>query len=198
MIRPIADRQVDASFAFFVEDDFAERMATIGLRQYAPTAGVELFGIEIYAVSGEGNVDTFTRNHNRNPATTFKAAGIFDGDMRSRVDESEGLVAYPGDGDPEAHILERVEAVIETIAPRLAMNLGLPTAAQGRVIDATRSVMRTNRDPHLIYAQIGEQLDYLGEGVVANAYITQWAENYPEEVEAVFKPLLGRLPTKAH
>lgn len=190
--------QVEASFAFFVEDDFAERMATIGLRQYAPSAGVELFGIEIYAVSGEGNVDTFTRSHNKNPATTFKAAGIFDGDMRSRTDESEGLVAYPGDGDPEAHILERVESVIETIAPRLAMNLGLPPTAQARVIEATRSVMRTNRDPHLIYAQIGEQLDYLGEGVVANAYITQWAENYPNEVEAVFEPLLGRLPTQAH
>lgn len=189
--------QVAASFAFFVEDDFAERMATIALRAYvADHKDVELYGIEIYGVSGEGNVESFTKSHNKNPATKFKAGGIFDGDMRTKVDESEGLVAFPGESHPELHVIEQVNAKLETVAPRLALNMGLPSTDQARVVEVTRSVLRTNRDPHLLFGQIGNALDYLGEGVVANAYITQWAENYPDEVTALFDPLAGRLPKK--
>ncbi|MDT0234889.1 AAA family ATPase [Curtobacterium sp. BRB10] len=188
--------RVEASFAFFVEDTFAEKMATVALRTYAKTTNVELPGIEIYGVAGEANVESFTRSHNKNPSTPFGAAGIFDGDMREKVDTENGLVAFPGDADPEAHIIQRVEDRIEAIAPRLALNLGLPSSDQGRVIEVTRSVMRTNKDPHLLFAQIGDQLDFLGEGVVINAYLTQWAQNYPEEVAAIFEPLLDRLPRR--
>lgn len=188
--------RVDASFAFFVEDSFGEKMATVALRSYASTASVELYGIEIYGVAGEANVESFTRSHNRNPSMPFGAAGIFDGDMRAKIDTDAGLVAFPGDSDPEAHVLQRVEDRIEALAPRLALNLGMPPSAQTRVIEVTRSVMRTNKDPHLLFAQIGEQLDFLGEAVVVNAYLTQWAENYPEEVAAIFEPLIDRLPRR--
>lgn len=188
---------VEASFAFFVEDSFAVRMAEIAYREYARLTDVELYGVEVHSVAGEGNVKSFTETHNANPASKFRAAGIFDGDMRAKADSSKNLVAYPGDSDPELHVVQAISEKLEAIAPRLAMNLQLKSSDQGRVIEVVRRIMRTNRDAHVIFRQIGNELDYLGENLVASAFLTQWAENFPDEVRAIFDPILSELPRKS-
>lgn len=186
--------EVPASLAIFTEDPFSRLMVEISLRDYSQRNNVELLGIEVFDVGGEGNVCKYTEMHNKNPAHKFGAIGILDGDMASKADPKQHLAALPGGSDPEQHLVEKIDTILEKIAPRLAMNLQMRSSDQDRVVCAVRDVLATNRDPHLIFQQIGDQLDYLGGNVVASAFLTQWAQNFPDEVDQIFNSVHSALP----
>lgn len=178
--------EVNASFAMFVEDSFGEEMALAAFREYGRLTGVSMLGVEIHQLGGAGNVRKLTIAHNENPSITFKAMGIVDGDVPHEVDVEKHVYSFPGTGDPEMHVARAVASIIDTVAARLALNLGLRTADQGTVAAAVKARLLTNRDPHLFFEQLGEDLGFLAGLTVARAFLTQWAENYPEEVIAIF------------
>ncbi|RNE56990.1 ATP-dependent nuclease [Cryobacterium tepidiphilum] len=186
--------EVNASFAIFVEDDFGEEMAIAAFRDFARRVGVSMLGVEVHQLGGAGNVRRLTLAHNQNPSIPFKAMGIVDGDVPNETDPTHHVYAFPGAADPEIHVATAVAAKLDTIAARLALNLGLRTTDQQRVATAVRSRLLTNRDPHLIFEQIGEDLDFLAGQTVARAFLTQWAENYPNEVAKLFENAVGVIP----
>lgn len=186
--------EVKASFAVFVEDAFGHQMALAALREYHRREGVELLGLAVHAVGGQGNASKLTRAHNDNPSIDFKAMAILDGDMQRYVDHDNLIVAFPGTAAPELHVAHAVESKLEIIAPRLALNLNLPSSQQGRVAEAVRNRIRKNQDPHVLFEQIGEDLDFIGGEAVERAFLTQWAEQFPEEVSAIFDPVKKYLP----
>lgn len=186
--------EVQASLAIFVEDSFGEYMALAAYREYARLVGVPLAGIEIHAVAGASNVRRLTMAHNDNPAITFRALGVVDGDVPHETMEDKYVFAFPGETHPELHVVRRVDEKLDTVAPRLALNLGLRASDQGRVVQSVKSRLLTNRDPHLIFEQIGEDLDFIGGRAVGQAFLTQWAENYPEEVCAIFDKAAAIIP----
>lgn|GEM_PF-333731 len=186
--------EVNASFAIFVEDEFGERMALAAFREYSRLSGLSMLGVEVHQLGGAGTVRKLTIAHNENPSIAFKAMGIVDGDVPHEVDEQRHVYSFPGTGDPEIHVANAVASKLDSIAAKLALNLGLRTADQQRVADAVQTRLRTNRDPHLIFEQIGEDLDFLAGQAVANAFLTQWAQNYPEEVVALFENAVAVIP----
>ena len=188
--------EIEAQLAIFTEDRFGALMAGAALRSYASRKDIEIQGIQIHAVGGESNVLTITKNHNNNPAIKFKAIGIVDGDMSAKADAAALVTSFPGIAAPESQVAEAVLEKMDSISSRLAINLGLQPADQGRVAEATRQRMKTCRDPHLLFAQIGEDLDYLGEGTVQSAYVAQWSQNCPDEVDAIFDPVRHALPKR--
>jgi hypothetical protein len=95
---------------------------------------------------------------------------------------------------PETYVFRRVMERIETAAARLAAGLQLPLSRQAEVIEVTRSVGMTSRDPHLLFAQIGERLGLLSEIIVRGAFLGVWADEYPDQVEAVLSPIHDLLP----
>jgi hypothetical protein len=52
----------------------------------------------------------------------------------------------------------------------------------------------TCRDHHLLFAQIGERLGLLAEVIVRGAFLSVWADEFPDEVEALLAPLDDVLP----
>jgi hypothetical protein len=62
------------------------------------------------------------------------------------------------------------------------------------VIEVVRSVSMTCRDHHLLFAQIGERLGLLAEIIVRGAFLSMWADEYPEEVEYLLAPVADVLP----
>lgn len=181
--------EVKASAAIFVEDRFGEEMALTALRVYAKPRNIPLLGIAIHAVGGHGQVAKFTTSQNSNPAIMFDAIGIVDGDMRSEANPEKRIACFPGDDDPETHVANAVLSIIETVAARLALNMGLTTQDQARVAEVVRDKIRTNADRHVLFEQIGEDLDFISGLAVERAFLTQWAENFPEEIEAMFDPV---------
>jgi predicted ATPase len=186
--------EVQASFAIFVEDRFAEEMALAALRHHHRSAGADLLGVAIHAVGGHGNAAKFARAHNENPAISFRAMAILDGDMQEKVDPEHAIVAFPGTGDPELHVALSVASILDRVAAKIAVSLGLPISDQKRVSDVIRDRMRTNRDAHVLFEQIGEDLDFTAGITVERTFLSLWAEEFPQEVEAMFAPVRDVMP----
>jgi len=187
--------EVNATLAIFVEDSFGEEMALAALREYSRgIAGVEMVGVAIHYVAGAGRVKSVTLAHNDNPAITYKALGILDGDKASEAEPDKYVVNFPGDSDPELHVAQAVAKLIDDVAPKLALNLQLKYGDAEHVKEIVLSRLRTNRDPHVLFDQIGEDLEFTAGITVARAFLTQWAENYPDEVTAIFRPAATIIP----
>jgi predicted ATPase len=188
--------QVNASLAIFVEDSFGEEMALAALRQYARDHHIDLAGVAIHGVGGHGNAKKFALSHNLNPTIAFPAIAVLDGDMPGEVDHRNSIVSFPGASDPEQHVVESIASVIDEVAAKLCVNLGLPVDQQERVKSAVLARINTNRDPHVIFEQIGEDLDFLSGTTVTRAFLAQWAQRFPDEVEAIFAPVSVVLQSK--
>jgi ABC-type multidrug transport system ATPase subunit len=186
--------KVEASLAIFVEDAFGEQMALAALREYRRRKGISLLGLAIHAVGGHGNAAKFAKIQNQNPAINFKAMAILDGDMRGQENHEELVVCFPGESSPEDHVARAVESKLDIVAARLALNLNLPTSDQVRVAQSVKERLRTNQDPHVLFEQVGNDLDFIGAAAVQRAFLTQWAEQFPDEVDAIFDPVVEYLP----
>nr|BFF00779.1 hypothetical protein GCM10020241_24540 [Streptoalloteichus tenebrarius] len=87
---------------------------------------------------------------------------------------SRDTAFLPGDSGPEEYIFSRVADnldVIPNLAAKLTLALTLDIATQERVRDSVHGRRRTNRDRHIIFSQIGEDLDFLSELIVRRAFV---------------------------
>ncbi|MGW9166907.1 ATP-dependent nuclease [Agromyces sp. NPDC055658] len=186
--------EVDASLAIFVEDEFGEEMALAALRQYSRTHGVSMLGVAIHAVSGAGTAKKLAITHNENPAITFGAMAILDGDKRHDTEPEKYVVCFPGSSDPELFVAHFVADRLDELAPRLALNLNLQFSDGNRVKEVVRERLRTNHDPHVLFEQIGEDLEFTSGTTVARAFLTQWAEHSPNDLIEIFAPAASIIP----
>jgi ABC-type multidrug transport system ATPase subunit len=183
--------QIEAKLAIFVEDEFAERLVATALR-YA--GSVEMDAIKIHAMGGANPAVTVNEQHNLSPASKFPSVCLVDGDQQALVDPGKAVYALPGTRAPESHIFDSVVSVLDTVAARLTVSMQLPPSVQERVKTVVRERARTNRDPHLIYEQIGEDLDFTAGAIVASAFMAIWAQEFRGELEAMIAPFADRIP----
>ena len=181
---------IDASLAIFVEDEFAELMVSTALRY----SKAELRAIKIHGMGGHDPAIKVNVQHNNDPTRSFESVALVDGDQQSLVDPDKKIFALPSATYPEAHVFETVLANLDTVVARLTVGLNLPPSEQSRVKKAIEERGHTNRDRHIIYAQIGEDLDFTSELVVQNAFLAQWAQLRPAEIESMFAPFLTMIP----
>ncbi|MBB5113558.1 putative ATPase [Micromonospora echinospora] len=206
--------QIDAQLAIFTEDRFDEMFADVTLRAYAQRKSLDRSSIRIHALGGSAPARDHTRFHNGNPTRTFPAVCLLDGDMRHeggyvplplthRRDGVErtgvDIVYAPGLSDPEEHVFSTIRSNMESgnLIGKLTLALQLDTPMQSRVRSSIIERGNTNRDRHLIYAQIGEDLDFLSETVVQRAFVTTWAYAFPDEVDAIWGPVQQLIPEAA-
>ncbi|MYQ54706.1 MULTISPECIES: ATP-dependent nuclease [unclassified Streptomyces] len=184
--------QIDAKLAIFVEDKFAENMVTTALRIHG---GMELDAIKVHGMGGASSAIKVNEQHNLDPTSTFPSVCLLDGDQAESVDVDNGVFKLPGTMDPESHVFDRVFERIDQVSAKLAVSMLLPTGQQERVKAVVMSRALTNRDRHLIWEQIGEDLDFTAGYTVASAFLAIWAQEYPEEISEMveqFQPLLPK------
>ncbi len=205
--------QIDARLAIFTEDAFDEMFADVTLRAYGQRLGVDRSGIKIHALGGAAPARDHTRFHNANPTRSFPAVCLLDGDKRAEdgykpmlvtldtIGENQkvgnDIIYAPGETDPEAVVFEQVLQNLDTIGNlvgKLTLAMQLDTPMQSRVRASIEERSRTNRDRHLIYGQIGEDLDFLSESLVQRAFVTTWAYAFPAEVDAIWSPCHNLIP----
>lgn len=201
--------QVDAQLAVFTEDDFAAMLAEVTLRSYCQAKNYELAGIEIHSLGGASPARDHTRFHNSNPVRRFRAVALLDGDKRSEdgytpdeiadpretgetsLSRRADIVYGPGDGHPESAVFEDIHDNLDTIGNllgKLTIALQLDTPMQSRVRASIEERRRTNRDVHVIFGQIGEDLDFLSESLVQRAFLSAWANTFPDKVSEIWDP----------
>ncbi len=183
--------QIDAKLAIFVEDSFAELMVKQALRYHGR---VEMKAVEVHGMGGADPAIKVNAQHNVDPTSSFPSICIIDGDQEGKANPTERVFALPGHGDPEAHVFDVVNDNLEKLAARLAVSLQLPASAQERVKKVVADRALTNRDRHVVFEQIGEDLDFISATTVANAFLALWAQERPQEVTALTAGFEDLLP----
>ncbi|MFI6887785.1 ATP-dependent nuclease [Streptosporangium canum] len=199
--------QIDARLAVFTEDRFGEMVADVSLRTYCQKHGIDRSGIDIHKLGGAAPARDHTRFHNSSPARRFFAVALLDGDKRGEsgfepntielpkhaladgVTKADDILYIPGEDSPESHIIDRILDGFDSVPNllgKLTISLHLDTFMQEKVRQAVTQRTYTNHDRHNIFAQIGEDLDFLSEELVQRAFITTWSYAYPNDIDAIW------------
>ncbi|MDN5768178.1 MAG: AAA family ATPase [Humibacillus sp.] len=209
--------QVEAQMAIFTEDDFAAMLADVTLRSYCQAKNYERAGIEIHSLGGASTARDHTQFHNASPIRKFCAVALLDGDKRtedgyeprqlsdpSAHDEmssgSADIIYAPGEGHPETAVFEDIHDNLDSIGNllgKLTIALQLDTPMQSRVRASIEERRRTNRDIHIIFGQIGEDLDFLAESLVQRAFLSTWANTFPDKVATIWDPCANLFTRKS-
>ena len=170
-LRAVAGR-VDKRLAVFVEDEFAKTWVDAILRE---TLGDDYDQVEVHAVHGDGNAVSIHRGHAANPAINFKSLCVVDGDSSQAEDIANAVHRLPGT-QPELSVFEDVRSRIEDLAI-LTISCQRPPEQQELVRRVMDEVIHTNRDPHLLFTQLGLKIGFVSEPIVRGAFFALWVRN---------------------
>lgn len=182
--------EIGEQLSIFVEDNFAKAWVTQLLRS---TPNIAIDAVGVHAMEGDGTATKVHKSHNQDPTVTSQSVCFIDGDSRQTDDINELVYRLPGDV-PEAYVFGKVLEEIDAWVGKLAVALQVPYESQTQVKTVVESVSHTNRDPHLFFSQVGENLGLLSEEVVRGAFLSIWAQICPDEVASILNPILERLP----
>ena len=121
---------------------------------------------------------------------------LLDGDQAEYANSDHRIYNLPGTSSPEAHVLNQVSERLDELAAKLTIALLLPIEQQERVKRVVRQRALTNWDRHVIWEQIGEDLDFTSGHTVASAFLAIWAHSYPGEVSRIVDALGDLLPRR--
>lgn len=183
-LRAVSGR-VDTRVVAFVEDDFAKCWLECLLRE---RLGRAFDQVEVHAVSGDGNAKRIHTGHRENPALNSVSFCYLDGDSQETDDVDSGVLRLPG-AQPEATIVDGVCEHLDEDLAVLTVSCQRPPDAQQTVRDAIDSVRSTNRDPHLLFNQIGMQIGFVSELIVRGAFFAVWLRRNTDTVDALVKPI---------
>src|SRR5690606_11965497 len=121
---------------------------------------IDLLGAgSIYPMGGDAKARETALNHNADPDANDRIGICFlDGDSPL---EADGNVIYklPGTACTEEVLVHGVIDQFDECLGYLTAALGLDFYAhQDRVRETVMHVIRTNRDPHMLFNQVGERL----------------------------------------
>jgi energy-coupling factor transporter ATP-binding protein EcfA2 len=168
-LRAVSGR-VDKKLAVFVEDEFAKTWVDAILRE---KLGADYDQVEVHAVHGDGNAVSTHRGHMSNPAITFKSLCVIDGDSAQSENDADNIVRLPGK-QPELTVFEAIQTRLSEDIAILTVSCQRAPESQGLVNSAMEEVSRTNRDPHLIFNQLGIKIGFVSETIVRGAFLALW------------------------
>jgi hypothetical protein len=142
--------------------------------------------VGVYHVNGDDTAIRIHLAHNENPAVNFRSVCFIDGDSRQAEQVEKGVHRLPGES-PELFVFNTVRENIEKYAAIVTVGCQRPLSAQNEVVQAIKDVASTNRDPHLLFAQIGERIGLVSEEIVRGAFFAAWIQEQPGPVHKLSK-----------
>jgi putative AbiEii toxin of type IV toxin-antitoxin system len=183
--------EIDAKLAVFTEDGFAADWMR-GMLRSERVAVMDL--IEIHATEGDGIAVAINKHHNQDPSSRFPSVCMLDGDSKQAESKADMVFKLPGQ-TPESTVFAGVIDRIDECSGKLAVALHWKYEDEKRVREMIEKVRLTNRDPHLLFSQIGERLGLVPETVVRGAFISTWCGLYPEAVRKTVAQFDALLPS---
>jgi predicted ATPase len=188
VLRAVSGR-IDKRLAVFVEDNFAKAWVESVIRERLSDNFEE---IGIYPVYGDGNAVKIHLGHTINPAIAFRSICFIDGDSKQVEDGERNIFRLPGDA-PEATVFNSVINNLGNNIALLTVACQRPIARQDTVAEAIRGISSTNRDPHLLFSQLGITLGFVPEDTVRGAFFTVWMQEMPDDVSKIAEPIMKAL-----
>jgi hypothetical protein len=183
-LRAVSGR-VDTKVVIFVEDDFAKSWLDSILREELKQGFDQ---IEVHAVGGDGNAKRIHLGHKDNPALESVSFCYLDGDSEQTDDDSQRIYRLPG-LQPETKVVDDVCAYLKEDLAILCVSCQRPPEAQQLVFNAIEQVRATNRDPHLLFNQIGIKIGFISDIIVRGAFLSLWMRRNKTSVEALVSPI---------
>lgn len=174
-LRAVAGR-VDKKLAVFVEDQFSKCWVDAILRERLKD---DYEQVEVHAVAGDGTAVHTHRSHISNPAITFRSLCVIDGDSGQQEDKESGIFRLPGH-QPELTVFENARSRLETDLAILTVSCQRAPEAQDLVRRSMEEVIHTNRDPHLLFNQLGIKIGFVPEDIVRGAFLALWVRTNKE------------------
>jgi energy-coupling factor transporter ATP-binding protein EcfA2 len=171
---------VDAELAVFVEDDFARDWVMAACRSRA----IPMDLLEVHGMAGDGIAVAVNKHHNIDPSRRGPSLCFIDGDSKQVESESDRVYRLPGQS-PEAHVFDTVMEVLPAYAGKLAVALHGRFEDGPRLTETLAAIRRTNRDPHVLFSQVGEAVGLVPESVVRSAFVSIWSQAYADAAEAI-------------
>lgn len=189
-LRAVSGR-VDKKLAVFVEDEFAKIWVDAILRE---KLGSDYDQIEVHAVHGDGNAVNTHRSHQGNPAVEFQSMCIIDGDSQQNEDREAGIFRLPGT-QPELEVYDFVKNRLEQDLAILTVSCQRAPEAQEQVRKSVEEISRTNRDPHLIFNQLGIDIGFVPEAITRGAFLAIWVRGNQEFCDTLSGYVRNRIET---
>lgn len=143
---------------------------------------------------GDGTAVAVNRHHNIDPAAKrIPSVCIIDGDSQQRDDAGSNVFRLPG-ASPELYVYDQIVEVLDSISGVLSVALHHKYEDQVSIAEIISDVRRSNMDPHTLFSQVGKRLGLLPEATVRGAFLTVWAQSYPDQVDGVLASFDALLP----
>lgn len=175
--------QIDTSIVIFVEDDFAQMWIEAVLRQ---SKNGLIDHAQVYAMAGDGTAVAMNRYHNKNPSVNVTSICVIDGDSKQSESDGERVYRLPGES-PEAYIFDSVLENWDKVGGKLSVALLQRFENSDNIREVCKTIRRQNKDPHLLFAQLGEQIGLVPERTVSAAFATIWAQSNDEIVDDMLR-----------
>lgn len=172
--------RVDEGLAIFVEDSFAKEIVDNIIRR---NISEKFEQIGVYAVKGQSQAHAIHLHHRANPSINnkLKSMCILDGDSTHSEDNDKDVIKLPGQV-PEAEVFNYVHENINHLSMLLAAGLHLSPEKDEMVKGIVNDVALTNRDPHLLFNQVGQRAGLIPTAIVSSAFINLWIDGNVEKV----------------
>lgn len=189
-LRAVSGR-VDKKLAIFVEDEFAKHWVDAILRE---KLGADYDQVEVHAVHGDGNAVGTHRSHLENPAVDFQSMCVIDGDSQQVEDQEAGVFRLPGE-QPEIEVYEYVKNGLNENVAILTVSCQRSPEAQEQVRQRVEEISRTNRDPHLLFNQLGMGIGFVPEAIIRGAFLSIWVRDHSQFCETLVNGVKSRIET---
>ncbi len=189
-LRAITGR-IDQKMAIFVEDQFVKDWVESIIRNKMPERMDE---IGVYAVSGDGQASSIHLSHRKNPAIKdkLKSICILDGNSKIDEDRGDGVIKLPG-AVPESHVFNYVRIEIQNLSMKLAVALHLSTEKDDWVRKIVEEISLSNRDPHLLFNQVGQRAGLIPSNIVSSAFVGLWLAGNGQAAKEISDYILANL-----
>lgn len=172
---------VEKSRVVFAEDEFAKNWIEWALRQFDDDLFHE---VEVHASGGYPFNCKTAASHNVNPSTKSKAIALVDGDQELEDLEKPYSTALPG-GVPEAEIFEYVHENRAELVSKLRQRLNVEHIQADELVVIIGDVSKANTDPHLLFSELSDRLDFISEIVIRDAFVALYNIGNETKMRAV-------------
>lgn len=192
VLRAVSGR-VDTRLAIFVEDEYAKYWIEAIIRE---KLGEHLDEIGVFPVGGDGNALRVHLGHMIDPSVSFHSVCMLDGDSSQQADPKKRVYKLPG-GNPESTVFNAVISNLQNNIAFLTVACQRSVEKQDFVAAKIREISHTNRDPHLLFDQVGIKIGFVPASVVRGAFFSVWIQENVSEADEIARHIKSALSLPA-
>ena len=179
-LRAVSGR-VDKRLAVFVEDNFAKVWVEAILRKASEPITIRSRFMQYKAMGMLSRLIVGTWRILLLPSSRFASSMAT---RKQREEPAAGVIRLPGT-QPELAVFEAIRSRLSEDLAILTVSCQRAPEAQDQVYRCVEEVARTNRDPHLLFNQLGMKIGFVPEAIVRGAFLALWVRSHSEFCRAV-------------